>query len=311
MLVSIYSKDHKYKASVNLDGGMLEQAYKEDFPIFYNSPWRFDGSDLSNLDKLTKHLGGSFTCLPFGITKESIKNYNLNYPHGLSCNEEWQLVSKADDMVVLKITYPNDYDIEYIIKTVSLDSQGIHINIKIMPRENVKLTYGEHPCFKIDDSVEINISGEVVAYPKKVEKCSRFKQSEWNSSLSKVKLDDDTYIDAAFLPLDFKTEEVLQAIRPNGKVELLYKKTRKAISMRWSAEKLQSCLIWISNGGRDYFPWNSRNFCIGLEPIASAWDLPCESLEQNCFNEKGINTYITFKKGQIEEFDFHFDVTNY
>ena len=31
---------------------------------------------------------------------------------------------------------------------------------------------------------------------------------------------------------------------------------------------------WQSNGGRDYFPWNGRNYCVGIEPIASAFDLP-------------------------------------
>src|SRR4029077_3454847 len=59
-------------------------------------------------------------------------------------------------------------------------------------------------------------------------------------------------------------------------------------------ESLPSLLLWMSNRGRKYDPWNGRNLCLGVEPIASAFDLGTPtSVAPNPIADAGVATALT------------------
>ena len=58
--------------------------------------------------------------------------------------------------------------------------------------------------------------------------------------------------------------------------------------------RLPSLLLWMSNRGRKYDPWNGRNLCLGVEPIASAFDLGTPaSVAPNPIAAAGVATALT------------------
>jgi len=58
---------------------------------------------------------------------------------------------------------------------------------------------------------------------------------------------------------------------------------------------LASTLVWMSNGGRHFAPWNGRNVnCIGLEEITAFFhEGLAASASDNCMNSLGIPTFLS------------------
>lgn len=65
-----------------------------------------------------------------------------------------------------------------------------------------------------------------------------------------------------------------------------------------SSVLLRHCLLWISNRGRSAAPWNSRNLCLGVEPISSAFDLGAAiSAGPNPLAAQGMPTAVPLRAG--------------
>jgi hypothetical protein len=64
---------------------------------------------------------------------------------------------------------------------------------------------------------------------------------------------------------------------------------------------LASTVLWHSNGGRHYSPWNGRHRgVLGVEDVTSYFHLGlAASLAKNPWKDKGIPTAISFKSGRI------------
>jgi hypothetical protein len=58
-------------------------------------------------------------------------------------------------------------------------------------------------------------------------------------------------------------------------------------------------VMWISNGGRHYAPWNGRHVNVmGLEDVTSYFHLGlAESARPNPVSRRGIATHLTLKSG--------------
>ena len=70
------------------------------------------------------------------------------------------------------------------------------------------------------------------------------------------------------------------------------------ITLSWDARLLPNCLLWLSNRGRTFAPWNGQNLCLGIEPIAAAFDLGEDvSSHDNPLRRKDVCTSLPFKKG--------------
>ena len=63
---------------------------------------------------------------------------------------------------------------------------------------------------------------------------------------------------------------------------------------------LASTVLWHSNGGRHYAPWNGRHRgVLGVEEVTAYFHLGlAASLADNPWKDKGVPTSITFKRGQ-------------
>jgi hypothetical protein len=68
-----------------------------------------------------------------------------------------------------------------------------------------------------------------------------------------------------------------------------------SVTLDWDVDHFPSLLLWISNRGRAYAPWNSRHVALGVEPINAAFDLgPAVSSAPNPISATGTATAHAF-----------------
>ena len=93
------------------------------------------------------------------------------------------------------------------------------------------------------------------------------------ADLERVLRLDGRSVDLTRLPLADHTEELVLLELSEGTVKLQNYDELYEVVFTWDIKQFPSCLLWISNCGREFYPWNKRFQAIGIEPIAAAFDL--------------------------------------
>lgn len=310
------SRDNLLTAKVNLFGGVLtslnyqvESGILE--PVFYQAPW-LNETDIQSdysIPKLLKKLSGEWVGIPFGGSPCDHHGFYVNAPHGLPVISQWSCNKYDDNQIELVYCYPDDHLLQKLIRTIKLADDGLVLfTLSIIPRKNCRFPIGLHPIFPFGENIgkiEINIPNfqKGITYFTQTEVgVSRLASALYFDSLQKVPINsminsNEKYIDISSLPLPFDTEEIVQIIRPQYGVKLRYPQRFFEINFQWDTQYLPDCLLWISNHGRKGKPWLSRNYCLGVEPICSAWDIGYGSLLENPINQFSP-TVIDFESEQ-------------
>ena len=111
------------------------------------------------------------------------------------------------------------------------------------------------------------------------------------------------------LPFAYNTEETLELCGCEGRIDIVNSEVECAYRLSWDASILPSLLLWISNRGRAYAPWNSRNLCVGVEPMAGAFDLGSRAgIAHNPINERGVKTAVALDPGRPLTFRYRFEL---
>ena len=138
---------------------------------------------------------------------------------------------------------------------------------------------------------------------------SRAKPGATFESLGRVPMADGS--EAAFdrLPFVHDTEEILQLCGSDGTVVINDDESGARYRMTWDSSVLPSLLLWVSNRGRVAAPWSSRNLCLGVEPVAAAFDLGSPgSLALNPVNARGVPTAIELDPAVPISFGYRFEM---
>lgn len=324
--IEIFSKQRFLRALIDLNGGMLSalQLKRNDQyeDLLHRAPWL--GSDFyQKPGTLQDHLAGEWPCVPFGWVSEDNRFFKVRFSHGAPCHNTWQCVQvdEASSKVVLEYDFAPDYPLAKCIRTIELLEDRVKLHLKVIAKEDCKLPFGVHPCFKVDrdfNQIELEIQGDGVVYGMPCEQdISRLASGQYFKTLHEVPLDEKyhnkdgngTTVDLSHLPFAYNTEEIAQMLHPQGQAIVRYPKRNLQLTLKWDQDKVPTCLLWMSNYGRNYEPWNGTNCCLGIEPIAGAWDLANLSLEEN--NPVAIHnvkTTVEFKKDQDFDFDYEIDI---
>jgi hypothetical protein len=88
----------------------------------------------------------------------------------------------------------------------------------------------------------------------------------------------DGPLDLSALPLARASEELVQVRALSGQAgaapfALHYLDYDACVGMWWDSTELPDLMLWVSNGGRNEFPWMSRHMALGAEPVNSLFDL--------------------------------------
>jgi hypothetical protein len=256
---------------------------------FFDNPWQHDPRPM---DTLTRHLGVEWPCVPFGVPEppgnlpsswlvaEDTATWN-KHAHGYGAHNQWKLTRQDNQTLSADISYPDASPIARVRRRVTLASErDIHLRLEVSARASVTLPLGVHPVFSLVDAkvgaVTIELPGDESAwtFPIDVEPGqSRLQPDQRGCPLSALRTSSGDVTDARKLPFPGKSEDLILLPNAAGSISLLRPESGYRATLRWNADDLPACLLWISNRGRDYAPWDGRVSAVGIEPIAGAFDL--------------------------------------
>ncbi len=270
------------------------------------------------LPEILQELRGEWPCVPFGgdadralaagwtAAGESFKGATV--PHGHGSNVHWDWSVCDDRELNLECRYPEGHPIRLLRRRIVPDptAAAIDIILEIEARRMCRLPIGLHPTFRLPlrsgaVTIEPGEYDRVWSFPGDLEPgVAQFTAARQWPSLGRVETRDGTTIDATKVPLVAEVEDLLQLTGINGKVALHYRDEGFRARLEWQKEHFPSLLLWYSNRGRKAYPWDGRHVALGVEPIASAFDLgPAISSASNPLEQAGVATALSFDPDQI------------
>ena len=281
------------RAEIQSLGGMLGPAWfrlgDREVQPFAIAPWSDEvGTEYDKLPPLLRRLRGEWPCVPFGMAEprpnpphdwmsdaSASGGYMDPDLHGYGSNAHWKLMRLESTRIQLAIEYPEPHPIRRLVRTItaSEESPALAISLLVKSREACDLPIGVHPTVRLPDgarTASLDFGGAPRAWttPTPFEPgISRLKSDARNVLLTQLPED------VTRLPLDYPTEELVLVVGHHGSARLTNHVERYSVSLSWDPEVFPACLLWLSNRGRDYFPWNRRFLGLGIEPIRAAFDL--------------------------------------
>ncbi|PPR54805.1 MAG: hypothetical protein CFH16_00121 [Alphaproteobacteria bacterium MarineAlpha5_Bin6] len=298
----------------------------------HSANWIGESSDEFNaLPGILKNLRGEFPCVPFGINSpvENISDdwkdsyseepYVVNEPHGFCANKNWELLEKTGTFAKFKIIYPEEDNIDYLIRTIEIDnneSHKINCSLTIVVKNDCSLPIGLHPMVNIPtekNQVEI-VPGRFdfgLTYPGLVlpEKTLGAVGEKFHSIKEVPGLNGKT-IDLSKPPLEGNFEDLFQLCGIDGKMQIINYQDKYDFKIEWNPDHFTSVLMWVSNKGRQEYPWNSQHVTVGLEPITSTFGLSTHisNNPKNPIHSKGVKTFINFNKDEEWNTNYSFSI---
>ena len=315
---------------VHARGGMLGGARLKVGPEqwihpLYEAPWIGEG--LACEPALLDHLRSEFVCIPFGggyapdavgdawrpsmtaagpddpdQADDEGKRTDDALPHGDCCVADWTLVRQTATGITIAVDYPESSPIARLTRSVQCDpaSAAIEFSLTVESRRAARRPVGLHPNIALPAlagalRIEPGAFQFGMVHPAGPETgMSRAAPGGVFEQLASVPLAVGGDVRFDRLPFAYNTEEIVQLCGADGTVSLFNDEDKTVYRLTWDASVLPSLLLWMSNRGRVAAPWNSRNLCLGVEPVASAFDLGTgAALAANPINQRGVATAIT------------------
>lgn len=280
------------------------------------APWGNDPQRAS-LPVVLRELRGEWPCVPFGAdagrslasgwsaAAEAFDGADL--PHGYGSNSHWEWSTCDDHEICLVCKYPEDHAIRMLRRRIVPDPQNpaVDITLDIEVRRDCRLPIGLHPTFRLPSRqgcvrIEPSAYDRVFSFPGAVEPgAGLFAPDRIWESLKYVQSASETLIDATRVPMAETGEDLLQLAGCDGHVTLHYLSEGFSAALSWQKEHFPSLLLWFSLRGRSAYPWSGRHLALGVEPVASAFDLgPSVSTADNPLSRSGVSTSISFTAGE-------------
>ncbi len=247
----------------------------------HKAPWTRDGEVLpQSIPLIEQKLAGDFFCAPFAVSRPGVPL------HGWTANGDWQRVNGLGEAVGL-------YNLRQQV-------EGARVTKEIKLRPGHPFVYQTHTLFGGTGQIPVahhamlhvpggarlsfseKLSGRtgptapeadqdkgrsILAYPQSF------------ASLTSIRRSDGTFADATFYPFNENHEDVVvlteKLSAPIGWSAAVAARDGFVFFGLKDALMLPQTVLWMSNGGRYYKPWNGRHTAvIGIEEAAVGFHLP-------------------------------------
>ena len=285
-------------AEVQALGGMLGPLQfrlddERELDVMHVAPW----SGLTRaraLPGMLRRLRGEWPCVPFGRADQppalppgwQARSAGDNWNHGYAANHRWQCLYADSGRVHLAIDCPGDSSLARIERIIAADphSAAIDISLTVWVRRPTRLPLGLHPTFRLPPAarrvrVMLGSHHGIHSYPAlATDSVTRLLPDTCSADLAAL-AGIDGPLDLGHLPADGVFEELLQArgVRANAAdappFALHYLDYDACVGLWWDTAQLPDLMLWVSNGGRQRFPWQGRHLALGAEPVNSLFDL--------------------------------------
>jgi hypothetical protein len=281
---------------------------------FSVAPWAQEKS-YPKLPALLRSLRGDFFCAPFGENENPYRGEH-HPPHGETANSAWKLesIKKSKAETKLHLSLETKVRRGRVDKTLRLRRGETAIYCRhVLSRMSGKMSLGHHATLKFPDAIGsglVNTSPISFAQvlPTSLENpagrgYSCLKPGALFSSLDQVPALDGSVADLSRYPARRGFEDlvmVVHQVTPDfAWTAVTFPKQRYVWFALKDPRVLQSTVLWISNGGRHYPPWNGRHVNVmGLEEVTAYFHLGlADSARPNPVSKRGIATHLTLKAG--------------
>jgi len=271
---------------------------------FHVAPWHGEAATRAAIPPILRVLRGDFFCMPFG-GNEAPYGKERHPAHGETANRDWKLEAVTDSSI--RATLKTRVRAGKVIKEISLREGETALYMRHqLDGFTGPMSFGHHAMLKFDSPARISTSPFVFGqvFPGEFENpaiggYTSLKAGARFQSLSRVPLAAGGPADLSRYPAREGFEDLVM-VCADPKRPLAW--TAAAFPQEgyvWFALKdprvLASTVLWHSNGGRHYAPWNGRHRAVlGLEEVTSYFHLGiAKSAAKNPVSARGIPTSVT------------------
>lgn len=307
-------KNHAVDAWITRTGGMLAPATfrladGRTVQPFAIAPWAREKL-LPDTPPLLQALRGDFFCAPFGGNGTPWRG-ERHPPHGESANAKWTLigVTRGGDSTALHLRLEGKVRRGVIDKRVTLRRGQSAIYCEhTLSGFSGPMSLGTHPCLRVpgpEGSARVSAGGwdwgQVLPMPFENPAAggySALKMGARFNALSAVPLAAGGEADLSRYPAREGFEDLVMLLgkpgRSLGWSAVTFPEERWLFLQLKNPEVLRHTVLWHSNGGRHYAPWNGRHRgVLGLEETTSYFHLGlAESARANALNRAGYPTSV-------------------
>jgi len=266
-------------------------------------------------------LRGDFFCLPFGGNGSPFRG-ERHPVHGETANERWQF----RDLIVegpartLHLSLDTDERPGRVDKKLTLiNGQTVIYAQDIVSGMRGPMCFGHHAMLHFPDRPNSGLVstspfrfGQVLPLPFENPAQGGYSALKMGSefrSLDKVKTADGSVTDLSRYPARRGFEDlVLVASRPRRFAwnAVVFPQERYVYFALRDPAVLASTILWISNGGRHYAPWNGRHVNIlGIQDVTAYFHVGlAESAGRNHLQQQGIPTFIDMNPNRPLEVNY-------
>ena len=276
---------------------------------FSIAPWADEKT--SGIPPILEALRGDFFCAPFGGNDAPYRG-EFHPPHGETANEKWAFESLEKNTfgVTLHLSLETKIRAGRVDKTIHLHQGHTAIYSRhVFTGMSGRMNFGHHAMLKFPDepgSGRISTSklklGLVAPLPLE-EPVNRgyscLKPGSKFTRLDRVALVQGGMTDLSSYPARRGYEDLVQMVHEDSPEFAWTAVAFPSEGYVWMALKdprvLRSSLIWLSNGGRHFAPWNGRHInVLGMEDVTSYFHYGIKgSCEPNAISQAGFPTFAT------------------
>lgn len=277
---------------------------KKSVQPFHVAPWHNEKRTREGLPPILDVLRGDFFCMPFG--RNDTPYGKEKYPaHGETANREWKL--EAANELSLRTSLKTKIRAGTVVKDLSLRPGETALYIRHqLEGFSGPMSFGHHAMLKFNSEAQLStgpfVYGQV--FPGQFEDpalggYSTLKAGATFKSLNRVPLAAGGFADLSRYPAREGFEDLVMICADRSKPLAWTAAAFPKEGYVWFALKdptvLASTVLWHSNGGRHYAPWNSRHRAVlGLEEVTSYFHSGiAESVAKNPVSDRGIPTSLT------------------
>ncbi|MFN0114261.1 MAG: hypothetical protein ACKVPY_06245 [Paracoccaceae bacterium] len=273
-------------------------------------PWAFDAALPGHM----RRLGGEFFCLPFGGAgldgaAETGWAGFVGRPgdaplHGPAANADWTVEEAAPDRAHLSLDLPEPFPVARIDRWLRLapETARIDVRVRLTARADTEIPAGFHPILALPGTGSLRLDAgfaEGFTYPGAIPGARMLaKAGRGFARLSAVPGADGGAVDFSAPPLRRGHEDVLLLASMTGPVSVDRPGRGYRLTIDWDRAALPHAMLWLHDRGLAGPPWSGRFRGLGIEPVASAFDLaPAVSRAENPLARRGYATTLPLRAG--------------
>ncbi len=270
------------------------------------APWAEERLDPS-IPPILRVLRGDFFCMPFGGNATPYRG-ERHLIHGETANARWKFRSmeKRGEQADLHLSLKTKIRKGHVDKKITLiDGHNAIYSRHVISGMQGPMNFGQHATLRFPNHGIISTSRFVYGqvFPEMFELPENggymsLKPGYKFKSLRGVLTRFGNRVDLSQYPARRGFEDLVMLVsdprKRLGWTAVTFQKERYVWFALKDTRILSETILWISNGGRHYPPWNGRHVNVmGLEEVTSYFHTGLyESVSKNSFSEKGYHTCV-------------------